>query len=74
MANIYESNNSKIHRIKIKGLINAQWSGWFENMKITHLDGNTYLTGSIIDQAEFHGILARIRDLNLVILTIELIE
>ena len=74
MSIIYESNKSKTHRIKIKGLINVQWSEWFENMKITHLDGNTYLTGSIIDQAEFHGILARIRDLNLVILAIELIE
>ena len=51
--------------IKIKGELDKKWTEWFENMNIQYYEGNTVLSGSIIDQSALHGILNKIRDLNL---------
>lgn len=52
------------YRIKIKGQLDSQWTDWFEGMNITlDEDGNTILTGMVIDQAALHGLLKKIRDL-----------
>lgn len=53
------------YRIKVKGLLDQKWSDWFEGMTITYEENATILEGPIPDQAALHGILARIRDLNL---------
>ena len=53
------------YRIKVKGLLDQKWSDWFEGMTITHEENVTILEGPIPDQAALHGILTRIRDLNL---------
>jgi hypothetical protein len=52
--------------IIIKGRIDEDWSEWFEGFVITyHEKDETVLTGSVTDQAELYGLLARIRDLGL---------
>lgn len=58
-------NPSSRYRIKVKGLLDEKWSDWFEGMTITYEENATILEGPIPDQAALHGILARIRDLNL---------
>jgi hypothetical protein len=61
----------EFYEIKIKGQIDAAWSDWFENMQINLLqEGDTLLSGSLVDQSMLHGLLERIRDLNLELLSV----
>ncbi|MGD8537560.1 MAG: hypothetical protein PVI66_02455 [Candidatus Aminicenantes bacterium] len=53
------------YRIKVKGILDQKWSEWFEGMTITYEEDATILEGPVIDQAALHGLLVRIRDLNL---------
>ncbi len=54
------------YEICIEGQLNACWSDWFDGLSLTCLeDGNTLLCGFVADQAALHGLLARIRDMNL---------
>jgi hypothetical protein len=59
------------YEIKIKGCLEARWSDWFAGMQITYLEGNeTLLSGSLPDQGALHGLLERIRDLNLKLISV----
>ncbi len=59
------------YEIKIKGHLDPRWSEWFAGLKLTHPEGDrTLLSGSLTDQAALHGLLERIRDLNLTLLSV----
>jgi hypothetical protein len=60
-----------VYQIRIKGHLSPQWTDWFEGMAITSEDnGDTLVTGPVIDQAALHGVLKRVRDVNLPLLSI----
>jgi hypothetical protein len=59
------------YRIKLEGLLDDTWSDWFEQMAISTEGDQTILTGPVADQAALHGVLIRIRDLNLTLLSVE---
>jgi hypothetical protein len=60
-----------IYQIRIKGHLGRQWTDWFENLSITHEDnGDTLLTGPVVDQAALHGLLRGIRDLGMPLLSV----
>jgi hypothetical protein len=59
------------YKIKVKGLLDAKWSDWFDGLTITYEDGNTLLDGQIADQAALYGILAKICDLGLPLLCVK---
>ena len=66
---------SDIYRITIKGHLDSEWSDWFEGLTITQMDnGETVLTGPIVDQTALHGVLMKIRDLGLPLLSLTRIE
>lgn len=63
------------YRITIKGHLDSDWSDWFDGLTITLVDhGETILTGPIVDQTALHGVLIKIRDLGLPLLSLTRIE
>lgn len=59
------------YEIKVKGHLDERWSGWFAGLQLTHLEGDeTRLAGRLPDQAALHGLLERIRDLNLKLISV----
>ena len=72
-----EKTNPKVprkYKIKVKGLIPQQWASCYESLSLEHEAENTILSGPVQDQAQLHGILNQIRDLNLVLLSVEAFE
>jgi hypothetical protein len=66
---------SDIYRIIIKGHLDSEWSDWFDGLTITLVDtGETILSGPVVDQTALHGVLIKIRDLGLPLLSLTRIE
>ncbi len=66
------SKRDSIYQIRIEGRLDGQWSDWFSGLTITALDNNeTLLTGPVADQSALRGILERLWDLNLVLISVE---
>ncbi len=64
-----------IYTIRVEGHLAEHWSEWFAGLTLTHTDtGDTLLTGPVVDQAALHGLLAKIRDLNLTLVALEQID
>ncbi len=60
-----------IYEIRIKGHLDQQWSDWFEGLLITLEDnGDTLITGPVVDQAALHGLLKKVRDLGMPLLSV----
>lgn len=59
------------YEIKIRGHLDQSWSDWFAGLTLTHLEEDaTLLSGSLPDQAALHGLLERVRDLNLTLISV----
>jgi hypothetical protein len=60
-----------VYQIRIKGHLGCQWATWFEGMAIRQeANGETIVTGPVIDQAALHGVLSKVRDLGVPLLSI----
>lgn len=73
-------NNGGEYEIKIKGLLDDHWQQWFEGMTLKRKESEeadqdaTLIRGRIVDQPALHGLLAKIRDLNLTLLSVRKIS
>ncbi len=64
-----------VYQIRIKGHLGPHWTNWFEGMTISLEDnGDTLLTGPVVDQAALHGLLRKVRDLGMPLLSVNRVE
>jgi len=64
-----------VYKIRIKGHLDQQWTEWFEGLTITLEDnGDTLLTGNVVDQAALHGLLRKVRDLGMPLLSVDSVK
>jgi hypothetical protein len=60
-----------VYELRVAGRLDPRWSGWFADLTLVPgADGTTTLRGPIADQSELHGLLARIRDLGLPLISV----
>jgi len=74
MANTFNSEKETeppmVYQIRVKGHLGLQWTEWFEGLTITlEENGDTLLTGPVVDQAALHGLLKKVRDLGMPLLS-----
>jgi hypothetical protein len=63
------------YEIRLKGHLHTKWAEQFEHMSFTHAsDGTTVLSGPVVDQAALYGLLRKVRDLGLPLLSVMLID
>ncbi len=63
------------YRIRVQGQLRSEWSDWFDGMSVKPTEeGETVLQGPVVDQAALHGLLIRVRDLGLVLISVERLE
>jgi len=63
------------YEIRVRGHLDSQWSAWFDGLMVTPLEnGETLLSGPILDQAALHGILIKVRNLSLPLLSVVRVE
>ncbi len=64
-----------IYQIRIRGHLDCQWTDWFGGLAITLEDnGDTLMTGPVMDQAALHGLLKRVRDLGMPLISVSLVQ
>jgi hypothetical protein len=58
------------YEVQVEGVLDSSWSDWFEGLQIQNQDGDTVLSGILLDQPALHGILDKVRDLGLSIIAV----
>jgi hypothetical protein len=68
------SNPADAYEIRVEGTLDERWSTWFDGLRITSRSGTTTLVGSIVDQAALIGVMVKIHDLGLRLVSVRRIE
>jgi hypothetical protein len=64
-------NAGERYEIRLEGHLDRRWSAWFDGLHLTNeADGTTTISGTVIDQAALHGLLQKVRDLGLPLLSV----
>ncbi len=60
-----------LYEIRVKGYLDSRWADWFDGLSLTHEnEGTTTLYGQVVDQAALHGLLRKVRDLGLPLISV----
>ena len=71
MSNPNKPESALVYQIRLKGHLDSRWSDWFAGLTITCEEtGETLLTGKVADQAALHGLLKKVRDLGLPLVSV----
>jgi hypothetical protein len=70
----FDPGQSVVYQIRIKGHLGREWTNWFSGLTITLDNGETLLTGSVVDQAALHGVLKKVRDLGMPLLSVNRVK
>ncbi len=74
-ASTEDQYEPRLYEIRIKGHLDDRWSDWFDGLTITlEENGDTLLTGPVIDQAALHGLLKKVRDLGMPLVSVSPVE
>ena len=67
----YDRHETRRYEIRLKGRLDSSWAAWFGGMSLTHAsDSTTVLAGPVADQAALHGLLQKLRDLGMTLISI----
>jgi len=70
-----DPSHPMVYQIRLKGHLGHQWTEWFEGLTITlENNGESLLTGPVVDQAMLHGLLRKVRDLGMPLLSVICVE
>jgi hypothetical protein len=70
-----DPDESTLYQIRLKGHLGPQWAEWFGGLTVTLADnGDTLLTGPVADQAALHGLLRKVRDLGLPLISVNQVQ
>ncbi len=61
---------SEMYEIRLQGKLDARWSTWFDGLDVVHQDGTTVVRGLVADQSALHGLLQKVRDVGLPLISI----
>lgn len=72
MIRTLRSDEPTLYRIRVRGTLDSSWSAWFDGMAVEATSGGeTVLSGPVRDQSALHGLLGKIRDMGLSLLSVE---
>lgn len=70
-----DASQPLVYQIRLKGHLGPQWTEWFEGLTITLEDnGDTLLSGPVVDQAALHGLLKKVRDLGIPLISVSPVD
>ncbi|QBR93324.1 hypothetical protein [Nocardioides euryhalodurans] len=70
MSSTSHEQHGHWYEIRIQGRLDERWSAWFDDLTLSQEDGTTVLRGHVTDQAALHGLLHKLRDLGLPLLSV----
>ena len=62
------------YEIRVEGVLDQSWTAWFEGLAIDSDGSQTVISGPVVDQAALHGLLNRVRDLGLVLISVRRVD
>ena len=68
---VMEADDSTEYEIRVEGRLASRWSAWFDGLSLTNeADGTTVISGPVVDQAALHGLLQKLRDVGMPLVSI----
>lgn len=62
------------YEIRVKGILDARWAAWFEDLDVSGDGEQTVISGPVADQAALHGLLTKVRDLGLFLISVRCLD